>query len=115
MLIEDEGGQLMLFDPDWEFGKTFQDVSAPPMVLTSNRYSNRSLELRNQTFMLLDLRPGAGNMLGPYWEIDPVWLGCNGMLNTTLSLNGASVVSLSSILQDTVPFKYYLPKSVKLK
>ena len=114
MLIENEGGQLMLFDPDWEFGKTSQDASAPPMVLTSNRCSNRSLELRNQTFMLLDLRPGAGNMLGPYWEIDPVWLGCNGMLNTMLSLRGANVCSLSSILQDTVPFKYYLTKQACL-
>ena len=114
MLIEDEGGQLMLFDPDWESGKTCLDASAPPMALTSNRYSNRSLELKNQTFMLLDLRPGAGNMLGPYWELDPVWLGCNGMLNTMLSLNGASVCSLSSILQDTVPFKYYLTRQACL-
>ena len=114
MLIENEDGQWMLFGPGWEFGKTSQVVSAPPMALTLNRYSNRSLELKNQTLMLLDLRPGAGNMLGPYWEIDPVWLGCNGTLNTTLSLNGASVCSLSSVLQTTVPFKYYLTRQACL-
>ena len=114
MLIENEDGQWMLFGPGWEFEKMCQAVSAPAMALTFNRCSNRSLVLKNQTFMLLDLRPGAGNMLGPYWEIDPVWLGCNGTLNTTLSLNGASVCSLSSVLQTTVPFKYYLTKQACL-
>ena len=108
MLIENEDGQMMLFDPEWQFGKTCQDVSAAPTAGTTGRCSNRLLELKNQTFMLLDLRPGAGNMWGPYWEINPVWLGRNGTLNTSLSPNAANAVSLSSILEDTVQSKYYI-------
>ena len=39
------------------------------------------LQVEEHTFMLLDLRPGAGNMLGAYWEYDPPWLGSFGIAN----------------------------------
>lgn len=58
--------------------------------------------------MLLDLRPGAGNILGPCWEYDPVWLGSLGTLNTSECPSAVVESSLSQILQDTVPSKYYL-------
>ena len=61
--------------------------------------------------MLLDLRPGAGNLLGPYWEYDPAWLGPPGRLNTSECPKGAVDASLSQILQVTVPSKYYLSRT----
>ena len=60
--------------------------------------------------MLLDLRPGAGNLLGPYWEYDPAWLGPPGRLNTSECPKGAVDASLSQILLDTVPSRYYLSR-----
>jgi len=59
---------------------------------------------------LLDLRPGAGNLLGPYWEYDPAWLGPPGRLNTSECPKGAVDASLSQILLDTVPSRYYLSR-----
>ena len=64
--------------------------------------------------MLLDLRSGAGNILGPYWEIDPPWLGCDGTLNTSECPKDAVESSLSAILQDSVPSKYYLTRKACL-
>ena len=64
--------------------------------------------------MFLDLRSGAGNILGPYWEIDPPWLGCDGTLNTSECPKDAVESSLSAILQDSVPSKYYLTRKACL-
>ncbi len=60
--------------------------------------------------MLLDLSPGAGNILGPCWEYDPVWLGPPGTLNTSECPKDVVASSLSQILQASVPFKYYLTR-----
>ena len=68
--------------------------------------------MKNHRFMLLDLRPGAGNMLGPYWEYDPVWLGSPGTLNTSECPKGVVVSSLWQILQASAHSKYFLsPKA----
>ncbi|MDE6456733.1 MAG: DNA cytosine methyltransferase [Dysosmobacter sp.] len=64
--------------------------------------------------MLLDLRTGAGNMLGPYWETDPQWLGCGGTLNTSECPKDAVESSLSAILQEDAPSKYYLTRKACL-
>ena len=58
--------------------------------------------------MLLDLRPGAGNMLGPYWEYDPVWPGSFGTLNTSECPSDVVVSFLWQILQAIVPSRYCL-------
>lgn len=77
-------GQVSLFGQDSEHGRTCLAVSAADGILQRvkngmerifKRSSKRSSKLRNRTFMLLDLRPGAGDLLGPYWEYDPPWLG----------------------------------------
>ena len=47
-------------------------------------------------------------MLGSYWEIDPVWLGSLGTLNTSECPSDAAESSLWQILQPTAPLKYYL-------
>ena len=116
-------GQVSLFGLDSPYGKTCPAASpaggtrgqgGKRRVRTSGRSSRRSSRLRNQHFMFLDLRSGAGNILGPYWEIDPPWLGCDGTLNTSECPKDAVESSLSAILQDSVPSKYYLTRKACL-
>ena len=104
--------QVSLFAPDSPLGKMYLEhtPAASRPARTSSRSSRRSSALRNRTFMLLDLRPGAGNLLGPYWEYDPAWLGPPGRLNTSECPKGAVDASLSQILLDTVPSRYYLSR-----
>ncbi len=115
MRTKDLDGQESLFGPALPCGKMCPEVSAAHPTTsparTSGRSSSRSYGSRNHTLMLLDLRPGAGNMLGPCWEYDPAWLGQHGPLNTSECPKGAVGSSLSQILLDTVPSKYYLSRT----
>lgn len=87
--------------------------SGTPKARTSVSSSKRSSELSAVPFMSLDLTPGHGNLLGEsYWELISPWLGGAWMLNTGVSPNDARGSSLSQILQDAPPIKYYLsPKA----
>ena len=59
--------------------------------------------------MCLDLTPGAGNLLGEfYWELISPWRGDASTLNTGVSPREEKESSLSQILQENVPEKYYL-------
>ncbi len=115
MQTRDLEGQVSMFGPGLPCGKTCLGVSAARRTAsparTSGRSSNRSSGLKNRPLMLLDLRPGAGNMLGPYWEYDPAWLGRSGRLNTSACPKGGVESSLSQILQASVPSKYYLSRA----
>ena len=116
MQTKNVDGQVSLFGPDWPHGRmcleSIQAASRP--ARTFSRSSRRSSALKNRTLMLLDLRPGAGNLLGPYWEYDPAWLGPPGRLNTSECPKGAVDASLSQILLDTVPSRYYLSRKACL-
>ena len=110
-------GQVSMFGPDSEYGKTCPAPSPADGTRqqerkdegrTSGSSSNRSSKLRNHTFMLLDLRPGAGNILGPYWDLDPVWPGSFGTLNTSECPSDVVVSFLWQILQAIVPSRYCL-------
>ena len=103
-------GQVSLFDHDSVCGKTSPAPSPAQRERTSWRCFGNSSRLRNHRWMLLDLRPGAGNMLGPYWEYDPVWLGSPGTLNTSECPSAVKESSLSRILQATAPYRYYLTR-----
>ena len=115
MQTRDLDGQVSMFGPGLPCGKTCLGVSAARRTAsparTSGRSSRRLPELKNRTLMLLDLRPDAGNMLGPYWEYDPAWLGRSGRLNTSACPKGGVESSLSQILQASVPSKYYLSRT----
>lgn len=64
--------------------------------------------------MFLDLN-GPGNLLGLlYWETLSPWRGGSSMLNTGALPNAAVVSSLSQILQDLVPERYYLSRTACL-
>ena len=117
MRIENLEGQESLFARDSESGKTSSGRSAAGEILqrvknglgqTFKKSSKRSSKLKNHTFMLLDLRQDAGNILGPCWEYDPVWLGSLGTLNTSECPKDVVESSLWQILLDTVPSRYWL-------
>lgn len=116
MQTKELAGQGSMFGPDSVCGKMCPESTAAEQrpARTSARSSRRSFGSKNHTLMLLDLRPGAGNMLGPYWEYDPAWLGQRGPLNTSECPKGAVDASLSQILQVTVPSKYYLSRTACL-
>ena len=115
MQTKDLDEQVSMFGPGLPCGKMCRGAGAVHRTASpariSGRSSNRSSGLKNRPLMLLDLRPGAGNMLGPYWEYDPAWLGQSGRLNTSACPKGAIESSLSQILQGTVPSKYYLSRT----
>ncbi len=115
MQTKDLDEQVSMFGPGLPCGKMCRGAGAVRRTAsparTSGRSSNRSSGLKNRPLMLLDLRPGAGNMLGPYWEYDPAWLGRSGRLNTSACPKGATESSLSQILQASVPSKYYLSRT----
>ena len=119
MRIEELEGQESLFARDSGSGKTSSGRSAAGEILqrvknglgqTFKKSSKRSSKLKNHTFMLLDLRQGAGNILGPCWEYDPVWLGSLGTLNTSECPKDVVESSLWQILLDTVPSRYWLSR-----
>ena len=123
MQTEDLEGQESIFDQDSACGKMSSVLSQVGGTLKRvkkslgrifKKSSKRSSKLKNHTFMLLDLRPGAGNMLGAYWEYDPPWLGSFGMLNTSECPKDAVECSLWQILQATAPSRYSLSQTACL-
>ena len=123
MQIENLEGQESIFDRDSGSGKMSSVLSQVGGTLKRvkkslgrifKKSSKRSSKLKNHTFMLLDLRPGAGNMLGAYWEYDPPWLGSFGMLNTSECPKDAVECSLWQILQATAPSRYSLSQTACL-
>lgn len=112
-----EGEQLTLFDLDSSCGKTFPERSAAERrsTRTSALSWRRSFELKAVPYMFLDLN-GPGNLLGLlYWETHSPWHGGSSILNTgPAPLNAEDVYSLSRILQDTPPRKYYLSRTACL-
>lgn len=103
-------GQVSMFDRVLPHGRMSPERSPVRREKTSKSSLKSSYVLKNHTFMLLDLRPDAGNILGPCWEYDPVWLGPPGTLNTSECPKGVVGSSLSQILQAIVQLKYYLSR-----
>lgn len=106
--------QLTLFDLGIWSGKMSQELSAPQAARTSARSSKKPAELRTAEYQYLDLRPGYGSLLGPYWENNSPLLGEYWTLNTGASPSAAKESSLSRILQGTVPQRYFLSKTACL-
>ena len=118
MKTRKEDGQLSLFGQDGYAGKMCPAHSAAGRSKgqTSSLSYRRSLELKAVPFLSLDLTPGHGNLLGEfYWELLSPWLGGSSMLNTgPAPLKEEDVYSLSQILQDDPPPKYYLSRTACL-
>ena len=123
MQTENLEGQESIFGQDSGSGKMSSALSQVGGTLKRvkrslgrifKKSSKRSSKLKNHTFMLLDLRPGAGNMLGAYWEYDPPWLGSFGTLNTSECPKDVVESSLWLILQATAPSRYSLSQTACL-
>ena len=100
--------------PDGSAGRMSPACSAAASLKgrTSGSSWNRSPELQTIPYLSLDLTPGAGNLLGNYeWELHSPWRGRSSTLNTgPAPPSGDAGCSLSLILQDNPPRKYYLTR-----
>ena len=117
MQIYEVDGQLCLFVPDSLCGKTYPAHSPPgsQRARTSASFSRRSSESSMAPYQFLDLNPGHGNLLGEsYWEMLSPYAGESSTLNTGASPKDAVVSSLSQILQDSPPSRYYLSRTACL-
>ena len=117
MQIDNEAEQLSIYDLDLWCGRMFPEPSPAghPKGKTSGSSSRRSSELKSVVFQSLDLTPGAGNLLGEsYWELISPWRGDALTLNTGVSPREEKESSLSQILQDDPPDKYYLTRKACL-
>ena len=117
MRIDNEAEQLSIYDLDLWCGRMFQEPSPaePQKERISGSSSRRSSELKSVVFQSLDLTPGAGNLLGEfYWELISPWRGDALTLNTGVSPREERESSLSQILQDDPPDKYYLTRKACL-
>lgn len=106
--------QMSLFAPGSSSGKTSpaRSPAESRKARTSESSSRKYAALRNQPLMFLDQRPGAGNLLGLYWEYDPPWLGEPSTRNTGVCPKDVEESSLWLILEASPPIKYYLsPKA----
>ena len=113
--MRDTEEQLTLFDLDTWHGKMFPEPSAVQAERTSGLSWRKSSELKTAPVQCLDLTPGHGNLLGQsYWEINSAWLGEYWTLNTGVSPSEERESSLSQILQDDPPSKYYLSRTACL-
>lgn len=109
--------QLCLFGQDTYAGKTSQEHSARarPRGRTSGSSSRRSAKLIAIPYMFLDLTPGHGNLLGGFdWELRSPSRGGSWTLNTGVSPREGRASSLSQILEDSPPRKYYLSRKACL-
>ena len=112
-----EAEQLSMFGQDLWHGRTCPAPSARERqrARTSGSFWRRSSALNAIPFQSLDLTPGAGNLLGEsYWELISPWRGDALMLNTGVSPREEKESSLSQILQDDPPDKYYLTRKACL-
>ena len=105
--------QICLFAPDSSCGKMSQGPSPRESlpVKTSASSRRKSSESSAINYQFLDLTPGAGNLLGEsYWETLSPYVGGSSTLNTGASPKDAVESSLSQILEDSPPSRYYLSR-----
>ena len=102
-----------LFPDSW-CGKTSLEHSHLQTEKISERSWRKSAGSPTIPYLFLDLRPGGGNLLGPYWEVDSLSLGESWTLNTGESPRDGRESSLSQILEEHPPRKYYLSRKACL-
>ena len=111
MQTEYADGQMNFCDLDSWDGKMFSVLFPPdaPKARTFASSSKKSHGSSAVPFMSLDLTPGAGNLLGEsYWELCSPSLGGSSMRNTGESPREEKESTLSQILEEHPPKKYYL-------
>ena len=103
----EEMKQLTLAElfPDSWCGKTSLEHSHLQTEKISERSWRKSAGSPTIPYLFLDLRPGGGNLLGPYWEVDSLSLGESWTLNTGESPRDVKESFLSQILEEHPPRK----------
>lgn len=114
MQTENEVEQLSMFAQDGCCGKMSPAHSAAQMGKISSPSFKKRWPWQMIPCQWLDLRPGFGNLLGPYWDLRSPCPGESSMPNFSESPKDAAACSLSRILLDTVPPKYYLSQKACL-
>ena len=89
-------------------GKTSPAPSVPTREKTSGRSSRRSAPSSNRELMFLDLRGGAGGLLGVSWVADTALPGVSTTLNIGECPSAVRESTLSQILDLNAPEKYSL-------
>lgn len=89
------------------FGKTFQEPCPAPKEKTSSRSSKNSPPSREKPYLSIDLR-GNGQPQERSWETITRLPGEYWTRNTGECPSAVVESTLSQILADTVPLKYYL-------
>ena len=97
-----EGIQLSLF------GKTCQEHSAATGERISDTCLKKSRKSQAGTYLYLDLRAESGIMPERSWETVTVSPGASSMRNTGECPRDAKESTLSQILQENAPERYYL-------
>ena len=111
MQTEYADDQMNFCDLDSWDGKMFSVLFPPdaPRARTFGSSSKKSHGSSAVPFMSLDLTPGAGNLLGEsYWELCSPSLGGSSTRNTGESPREERGSTLSQILEEDPPKKYYL-------
>lgn len=85
----------------------FSVQDSPPAAISGSSLRKPSESL-TADYLYLDLRAGAGNLLGPSWERNFPLPGASCRPNTSTFPSGGGGSSLSRILEDTAPLKYCL-------
>ena len=112
----EEMKQLTLAElfPDSWCGKTSPEPSPPQAGKISGPSSKKPAASRTAPCQFLDLRPGGGNLLGPFWDVDSPSLGESSTLSTGESPRDARGSFLWQILEEHPHRKYYLSKKACL-
>lgn len=105
-MIKQLEGQVSIFDQDGQFGRTYRARSRQTEATISGRSSKPSRKSQTPTLLYLDLRNGT--------DPDASWAEVGALPGEFLTRSigeSPSVVAestLSQILQENVPEKYYL-------
>ncbi len=102
-------GYLQISIQDLLYGKMYPEHSAVIKEPISKQSLKRFAELKNQTFLFLDLR-GGGNRQDSSWEMGTALHGGSITPNTGESPSVARESTLSQILEVNAPEKYYLSR-----
>ena len=95
-------------------GKMSPEHSVQMVEGTSTQSSKRSANSANPELMYLDLRTGAGNLLGAYWETGTALPGGCMTPKGGEFRNGGAESTLSQILIANAPEKYSLSRKACL-
>ena len=98
-----------MFDLDGQYGKTYREHSRQTEAKTSGRSSRPSRKSQNPVFLFLDMRGGGdGTSRDASWEEAGALPGESLTRSIGEFPRDAKESTLSQILQENVPEKYYL-------